>query len=280
MIYIIADGIAFNPDDCTLVNLHDDDFVKLSIPACRLLENLLNSRGELVSREFLLTEVWDKYGLRGSNSNLNQYLSILRRTLANYGCDNLIVTVPKMGFCLNTEVPLRRQDSPAVESARTDTAADDGNAIEPPIPEADAGIAVPAASADSAGHRRQLKKRWFLGLLLVASVALLAGLLVRLNDVYSQRAIEPVDDMLGKDCQVTYLKPVVKADRAAINKQINEILNENKLHCDSNRRIIFDNSTSYTSQHYGRTMLSFCQLGFKRSMISCDNFYYYDWRPR
>ena len=33
--------------------------------------------------------VWDDYGLQASNSSLNQYISILRRALSAFGCEEL-----------------------------------------------------------------------------------------------------------------------------------------------------------------------------------------------
>ncbi len=94
MIYTIDRIITYNSDDCSLGHIPTQESLSLSISSGRLLERLLNSSSEILSRDMLLTEVWDKYGLRGSNSNLNQYLSILRRPLAGFGCENLIITDP------------------------------------------------------------------------------------------------------------------------------------------------------------------------------------------
>jgi DNA-binding winged helix-turn-helix (wHTH) protein len=43
-------------------------------------------------------KVWDDNGLTSSNSNLNQYLSMLRKTFRHYDIDNIIVTVSR-GCC-------------------------------------------------------------------------------------------------------------------------------------------------------------------------------------
>ncbi|MDJ0476207.1 hypothetical protein QNA27_21415 [Pantoea eucalypti] len=86
-----------------------------------------------MAREILLTEVWDKYGLRGSNSNLNQYLSMLRRALAAYGCENLIITIPKIGIRLNTDISIERESPQAtdVTDAHTDEVnAEDSGSVE------------------------------------------------------------------------------------------------------------------------------------------------------
>ncbi|MBJ7221531.1 MULTISPECIES: winged helix-turn-helix domain-containing protein [unclassified Brenneria] len=275
MIYIIAEEIRFNPDDCTLVNHQDDDFIKLSIPACRLLEQLLLSGGETLTREYLLTEVWDKYGLRGTNSNLNQYISILRRALAGYGCENLIVTIPKIGFRLNTDIPIHRDDAAPPLSLEQPLPVEE----TPPVEQAPSAVQPPETPANPAQNGSNNKRKtWFLILCVGFSLLLVGLLLLQFRDPLEEREIEPVNDVLQGDCNVTYLKNMDSKDREAIDKQIVKILDENKLQCGKNRKIIFDNYTSYSTQSYGRTMLSFCQLGIKNDIISCDNFYYYDWR--
>ncbi|ATA24650.1 hypothetical protein BIY26_06235 [Brenneria goodwinii] len=274
MIYIIAEEIRFNPDDGTLGSHQHDDFIKLSIPACRLLEQLLTSGGETLGREYLLTEVWDKYGLRGTNSNLNQYISILRRALAGYGCDNLIITIPKIGFRLNTDISLRRDDPPSSQPVPQALPAE-------PSPFAEEAAPLPAVRPHTAAARKAgntPKKTWFLILLIAFSMLILGLLLLQFGDTLQEREIEPVNSTFQENCNVTYLKNADSKDREAINQQIIRILRDNKLQCDKNRRIIFDNYTSYSTQSYGRTLLSFCQLGIKQEIISCDNFYYYDWK--
>ncbi|MEN4535794.1 winged helix-turn-helix domain-containing protein [Pantoea agglomerans] len=114
MIYIIDDQVSYKSDDCTLSHIPTQESLSLSISSGRLFEQLLNSGGEILARDTLLTEVWDKYGLRGSNSNLNQYLSIVRRALAAYGCENLIITIPKIGIRLNTDIKIERQSAPVM----------------------------------------------------------------------------------------------------------------------------------------------------------------------
>ncbi|WP_247753670.1 winged helix-turn-helix domain-containing protein, partial [Citrobacter freundii] len=58
--------------------------VKLTLTASRLLETLLRASEGILSREKLLTMVWDDYGLQASNSSLNQYISISVSYVAHY----------------------------------------------------------------------------------------------------------------------------------------------------------------------------------------------------
>lgn len=226
--------------------------------------------GDVLSREYLLTEVWDKYGLRGSNSNLNQYIILLRRALAGYGYDNLIITIPKMGFRLNTDIEIRCEPGIARQETVSNTDKTEALPAAPPIAE--------TGPQPQQGKKRPSRFFWFTTLAGVVSASILLGALAYLKSYPEQREITPVKGVLENGCEITYLKDIGQDDRLAINKQVHEILSENKLRCDANRRVIFDNYTSNTAQNYGRTMLSFCQLGNHREIIACDNFYYYDWR--
>ncbi|MDC3647047.1 winged helix-turn-helix domain-containing protein, partial [Escherichia coli] len=75
---------------------------------------------EIVSREDVLKKVWDDNGLTSSNSNLNQYLSMLRKTFRHYGVDNIIVTVSRGYLQLNPEVIIEAlDDAPPVSPQQT-----------------------------------------------------------------------------------------------------------------------------------------------------------------
>ncbi|MCV5473309.1 helix-turn-helix domain-containing protein, partial [Escherichia coli] len=65
---------------------------------------------DIVSREEVLTKVWDNNGLTSSNSNLNQYLSMLRKTFRHYGIDNIIITVARGYLQLNPNVSIEPLD--------------------------------------------------------------------------------------------------------------------------------------------------------------------------
>ena len=71
---------------------------QLSITASALLYFFLRHTG-VVSRDEVLKKVWDDNGLTSSNSNLNQYLSMLRKTFRHYDIDNIIVTDATACFC-------------------------------------------------------------------------------------------------------------------------------------------------------------------------------------
>lgn len=106
MKYRFNDRIIFDVDSGTLSlsELYDDS-VTISNPSKRLLQLLIAHQGDAVSREVIFKKVWDDYGMVSSNNNLNQCVSKLRRVIKALGIDEeVIVTVPKVGFMLHSEI--------------------------------------------------------------------------------------------------------------------------------------------------------------------------------
>lgn len=122
MKYRIADNIVFDTESDWIVQ-HEGDSVleekKLTKTAAQILTILLSSYGELVERDFLLSEVWESRGHHGSNSSLNQYISIIRKTLYEMGVPkDCIVSEPKKGFIFSRAIAVTEivsQDLPHQE---------------------------------------------------------------------------------------------------------------------------------------------------------------------
>lgn len=109
LMYIINNEISFNEEDGHLENSAAEVSVLMAMSTCRLLDVLISNQGNPVERDCLLKTVWDDNGLRSSNSNLNQYISILRKQLAQVGLpDNTVITLPRVGFMFSPEINVRR----------------------------------------------------------------------------------------------------------------------------------------------------------------------------
>ncbi|WP_411755438.1 winged helix-turn-helix domain-containing protein [Serratia sp. (in: enterobacteria)] len=106
MKYRFNDRVLFDDDSGTLgPSDFSDEPTPISNPAKRLLLLLIANYGQPVEREVIFKKVWDDYGMISSNNNLNQCVSKLRRVLKVMGIDDeVIVTVPKMGFMLRREI--------------------------------------------------------------------------------------------------------------------------------------------------------------------------------
>lgn len=102
MKYIIDTGLVFDSDERTLfLQESPDESLEIGAITARLfVEMLENVAG--VERDYLLDAVWSNHGLKPSNNNLNNHISLLRKNIASIAeVDNLIITLPKKGFVVN-----------------------------------------------------------------------------------------------------------------------------------------------------------------------------------
>ncbi|HEJ9150387.1 winged helix-turn-helix domain-containing protein [Serratia marcescens] len=99
MIFHINNNVLFNENECTLAHI-DNAATKIVLPkpSARLLSLFIRNNNVLLLRDKLLNDVWIDHGLKASNNNLNNYVSGLRKSLAQFGEEELIVTYPRQGF--------------------------------------------------------------------------------------------------------------------------------------------------------------------------------------
>ncbi|MBN5282931.1 winged helix-turn-helix domain-containing protein [Serratia ureilytica] len=104
MIYCINDSILYNEEEGTLAHIDNaNNKIALLKPASRLLSLFIRNNNKLLLRERLLNEVWVEHGLKASNNNLNNYISGLRKSLAQCGAEEIIITYPRQGFKLSVK---------------------------------------------------------------------------------------------------------------------------------------------------------------------------------
>ncbi|MBX3252910.1 MAG: winged helix-turn-helix domain-containing protein [Chitinophagaceae bacterium] len=84
-----------------LTNLETGLQTKLEPRLIEILDILVKNEGKLVSREMLISKIWNNYG--GADDGLNQGISILRKALADTN-KQIIETVPKKGYILHGTV--------------------------------------------------------------------------------------------------------------------------------------------------------------------------------
>lgn len=246
MKYLIDRLIVFNTDDGTLHLPASEDVIKLALPAARLLETFLSSEGRELTREYLLETVWDKHGLHASGSNLNQYVSILRRNLALLGCHELIVTLPKIGFKLNAAISVDVQKPAAVS------------------PDSSSPMGM------SAGY---LRRSILAGILLIV---LLTGAAFSYyyTDITDDRTELQTPDSY---CDIHYLKDIQDDERKMILNRILNLIDKKGIQCKKNDVIIYSHELSLSDKGNSRELLSYCHAGKSGEVISCDNFYHYKW---
>ncbi|MCO7511991.1 helix-turn-helix domain-containing protein [Serratia fonticola] len=105
MEYIINGSVKYNSLDCTLFCPDNNaDMITLTRVTSELLLLLIQNNHTPLSRDTILSELWEKRGLSASSNNLNNYVSMLRKALAKCGYSDLITTIPKHGFLFEAEV--------------------------------------------------------------------------------------------------------------------------------------------------------------------------------
>ncbi|WP_447887505.1 winged helix-turn-helix domain-containing protein [Serratia fonticola] len=113
MVFTISNMIAFRSEDGAMWNIAQPErrLSFTTIPT-RLFTYLLENADRMVSREELLNNIWDKYGLEPSNNSVNQYISLIRKSLSELGCDEEIIkTVPRVGFYIPGETVSYSQET-------------------------------------------------------------------------------------------------------------------------------------------------------------------------
>ncbi|HGF0768356.1 TPA: transcriptional regulator [Kluyvera georgiana] len=114
MKYLIANKVVYDTESGEL-NIPDDELTeskKLTHTANRILSLLIASPGEVLERQYLLEQVWESVGHTSSSSSLNQYISILRKTLTSFtDIEESIIVVPKVGFFFSADIDIQRIDA-------------------------------------------------------------------------------------------------------------------------------------------------------------------------
>lgn len=116
MVYLIDGVVIYDALNGTLRRTSEKiaDAINLTTIANKILWHLLLHHGQLVTRDTLFDEIWEKEGIVSSSNTLTQYISLLRKTFSRY-LENkeVIVTVPRSGYyfskavtvTVKTEVP-------------------------------------------------------------------------------------------------------------------------------------------------------------------------------
>lgn len=239
---------------------------QLSITASTLLYFFLRNTG-IISREEVLKKVWDDNGLTSSNSNLNQYLSMLRKTFRHYGIDNIIVTVSRGYLQLNPDVSIE--------------AVDESPLPEPPEPTPEETITEPLPVEEKqrlphTAHARGMC--WYIAgaCLLTISLLLVAFSVVGISEshpialtqiTHSQCELLASDDMLRS------------VNASAYGKNFDEVRQRLNVACKPGERFLFFYGDKLETNGLGRVFLAHCAMHEDNPFSYCDNYFYYSWKP-
>lgn len=255
MRYRIADHIIFDPEERTLTMEGQDESIPLPIPASRLLEFMLKRKDTLHERDQLLTEVWDKYGLKGSGSNLNQYISLLRRTLSGMNCEEFFITVPKVGFKINPAIEIVSIESHSVITVekpqkRHDTPPQ--NLVDKYVPWISGKIMF-----------------FILATILITFISIV----YQHKNIWNIRQIEPIRATFDSTCNIIYLNKTSDSAKENINKKAINYLKDRNRQCNKNNVFVASVVNVEQSSGIARSFLSLCREDQQGKIIDCNSLY-------
>ncbi|MDW5512084.1 winged helix-turn-helix domain-containing protein [Serratia proteamaculans] len=256
MEYIINNYVSFNSSDGTLFCQDDSiDMITLNRVCNELLLLFIQNVGVPISRDKLLNELWEKKGLSASNNNLNNYVSMLRKALAQCGCPGVISTIPKHGFLFEADIIYI---APSVTSPAV---TEDNQSPSSPLGHGDKGIGTDFFSS------KKIKITIFFLVLLTAGVTTYIHENLRLNSVrseifrYQQCRFYLIDDMTRR------------LDRGKVINRINAIIKDEEINCAIKTNVYFsaDKKRNTSGNYVFLELLGYCTY---KSKAPCENYIY------
>lgn len=258
MRYIINNKIKYHEDRSELVDL-DTELPPQPLTATlnRLLSALVRNNNLVISRDTLLTQVWEAHGQVASGNNLNNTISILRKMFAALGEDDIIVTLPRQGFMF-TAASLKTTDSQA-----------EG------LPQAETPATV--AEGVSSGVSRRLARLKRFGLAALLLLATGSGVWAWQDAGYAPLSSVSVGK-IGK-CDVrfvtSYHKPV--SGQVDLTHLQNMLAQRKSDRCTEPATLLYYDSKSVLSDAIGRVRTSYyyyCpQNAIATGQMQCENYY-------
>ncbi|HGM5270312.1 TPA: transcriptional regulator [Serratia marcescens] len=256
MRYIINNNIKYHEDRSELISLHDDiPPIVLTATLNRLLSALVRNNNLVLSRETLLTQVWEAHGQVASGNNLNNTISILRKAFSSLGEEEIIVTLPRQGFMF-TARELKTVDSLAESLLEVSVAG--------------AGSTSPVVS-----KRVTHFKHIGLGALLLLTAG--SGIWAWQDAGYAPLSAVSVGNI--GSCEVKFVASYHKAGPGKVDlvHLKNMLEQDNSVRCSEPAMLLYYDSESVVSDAVGRVRASYffyCpQAEMAAGKVQCENYY-------
>lgn len=274
MKYIIQHSIIYDPQQGTLRSENnDDEVVQLTRTASALLLTLLDDR-EVMSRDKVLESVWGSQGLVGSHNNLNQYLSILRRSFRKYGLDDIILSIPRTGIQINPDIKVELQ---AGENDNTDYGHHEI------VKNSDINIILDNQKISSSPKNELQHSGYFRTYFrhIVPGVLLLSFSLFML--IYIAYEHQPlVNSFLSPlpvtACRVDALEQANERRKPVIAAEFTRIQKDLSLQCDPHHHFLFYYEDKIKHTGLGKTLLTQCTPRGDNPDGFCNNYFFFNWR--
>ena len=239
MIYTVAQTVIFRSDDGMMWNIEQPEKrVSLTTIPARLFTYLLENADKIISREELLNNIWEKYGLEPSNNSVNQYVSLIRKSLAELGCEgDILQTIPRVGFHIPGEKVFRQGEQ-----------GKDAKSLSVPLP---------------SGKKIAQSNHWPGGVLMIISFAISVFLMIQ----PFSRMLRPLDYDFPHSALIS-IGSIDACPLYSLNKSSAEVskrkatfareLASSRLACLPNAVFIFQASEQDLYQNSGRVFMTRC----------------------
>ncbi|NIY49075.1 winged helix-turn-helix domain-containing protein [Cedecea colo] len=263
MRYNLNAGLIYNAEEGSLTLAgNDEPDTQLSITANALLSFFLHNQS-VVSRNEVLKKVWDDNGFTSSNANLNQYLSMLRKTFRHYGIENVIITISRGYLQLNPAILVEALDD-----------------VPPPT---DAMPTAPSLTINDpvrpqpTGHQQGMC--WYM-----ASVALLLiSILLLIPALFGGEKSRPIvlTSMANSPCELLASDDMLSSVTETVyDKNFDAVRQRLALPCRPDERFIFFYGDKLQTNGLGRVFMAHCAMHENNAFSYCDNYFYYSWNPQ
>jgi len=242
---------------------HSDSDTQLSITANALLFFMIKNPG-VISRDEIMKRVWDDNGLVSSNSNLNQYLSILRKTFRHYDIDNIIITVTHGRLELNPDINIELiDDSLLFPTSQTPEE-------EPPL----FGKQLISCSATS---RFSVERYWLYASIVLSLLAIALFVWTCFTDApLLSMKLTTIDP---GECELFLTDDITNAKiRKNYIENFHAVKDQKKIPCRKGESFLFFYGEKLQTKGLGRTFMAHCSMYKKNKFGYCDNYFYYSWR--
>lgn len=262
MVYLIDMRIRYRTEDGAMW-LQDDEhsLIVLTVIMNRLLSFLIEQRGQVVTRDDLLHNVWDLHGLHSSNHTLNKYLSELRKQFRNFGVTTeCITTIPRIGFMFNGDVDVQIIDK-ELQGSQSATDIDTDN------------TSTEKSDISSPSRRLLIYAMIASGILATGIYFMPAGLLFQDNEQPRKKDIPTFLLFSYGNCPVytTQNNSISFTERK--KRLFLDLVKEDGIACVNGTSFLYQVSESYLYGREGRAFISRC-TSKDNEYISCLNYYW------
>ncbi|MCU6345966.1 winged helix-turn-helix domain-containing protein [Enterobacter quasiroggenkampii] len=257
MLFEIEGRVYFRIDDGAIWEQHDEgEKLILSPIVSRLLHLFIQEKGRVLSREEIMHYVWEKHGLEPSNNSLNQYVSQLRKLMANFQLpDDSIRTVPREGFVLNSSLNIKIE-----------------NESEP--------VMVPPLSIEPPQPIQKSNRYIVMWVSIILLVVLISTPFAVINfiDMMHKQRMSVISEKIGEidNCPVYSVLMGRNSRMDEVLSFAKNYIEQNNISCNDKSVVYFFSTGGILKNQGGRAFLSHCQKK-DNEIVSCIDYTYHSW---